>query len=74
MKIERLFDYASNVKNITTNNGDIKVRHIRKGPRGIIALVVGLGSVRIWDKEVAETHKDDLEADLLTKLVEVINS
>ena len=73
-QIEKLFNYRPNGNEITLNDGETKakVMVIRRGPRGIIAMVKQHGPVVIWDKDVADDHVGDSEADLLNKIKEVI--
>ena len=74
MKIEKLFNYRPDGNEITLNDGETKetVMVIRKGPRGIVAMVRGIGPVVVWDKDVADDHKDDTETELLNKLKEIL--
>jgi hypothetical protein len=74
MKIEKLFNYRPNGNEITLNDGTtkVKVMAIRKGPRGIIAMVKEKGPTLIWDKELADEHLGDSEEDLLSRIQEVI--
>ncbi len=80
MKIEKLFNYrkpepnGERGKEITLNDGETKekVMVIRRGPRGIVAMVRGRGPIVVWDKDVADDHVNDSEVDLLNKIKEVI--
>jgi len=72
--MNRLFNYRPEGKDITTNDGDKKIMVIRKGPRGIISMVRGMGPVVIWDKENADAHLEDSEADLVQKTIDVLNA
>jgi hypothetical protein len=53
MKIEKLFNYRPDGKEITLNDGETKekVMVIRRGPRGIVAMVRGRGPIMIWDND-----------------------
>lgn len=74
MKIEKLFNYRPNGLEITLNDGEskAKVMVIRRGPRGIVAMVRGRGPIMIWDNDVADDHVTDSETDLLDKVKEVL--
>jgi hypothetical protein len=67
MKIEKLFNYRPDGKEITLNDGETKekVMVIRRGPRGIIAMVRGRGPIMIWDNDVADDHVTDSEFRLI---------
>jgi hypothetical protein len=71
--MERLFNYRPDGNTITTNKGDVKLMVIRKGPRGIISMVRGVGPVIIWNKSEADAHENDSEADLIQKTIDVLN-
>ncbi len=73
-QIEKLFNYRPNGNEITLNDGETKakVMVIRRGPRGIIAMVRQYGPVVIWDKNDADAHVGDSEADFLDKIKEVL--
>ena len=71
--MNNLFNYRPDGHVITTNDGDKKIMVIRKGPRGIISMVSGNGPTVIWDKENAEAHISDSEADLIQKTIDVLN-
>ena len=69
-----LFRYIPEGNDITTDNGDKKIMAIRKGPRGIVARVMGEGFVVIWDNEDSDAHIDDSEADLIQRTIDVLNT
>jgi len=74
MEITKLFNYRPEGNEITLNDGVTKaqVMVIRRGPRGIVAMVRERGPIVIWDKDVADDHVADSETDLLNKIKEVI--
>jgi hypothetical protein len=71
--MKKLFNFRPDGKTISTDKGDLKLMVIRKGPRGIIAMVRRNGPVVIWDKNEAESHENDTEEQLTNKVIEVIN-
>jgi len=74
MKIEKLFNYRPDGKEITLNDGEtkVKVMAIRRGPRGIVTMIKERGPIVVWDKDAADEHIGDSETDLLNKIKEVI--
>jgi hypothetical protein len=74
MKIEKLFNYRPDGKEIALNDGEtkVKVMVIRRGPRGIVTMIKERGPIVIWDKDVADEHIGDSETDLLNKIKKVI--
>ena len=70
--MEKLFNYRPDGHTITTESGEEKIMVIRKGPRGIIAMVRGKGPIVIWDKDVADEHINDEESVLIAKVIEVL--
>lgn len=72
--IEQLFNYRPGGKTITTNAGEETLMVIRKGPRGIVAVIKLKGPVVIYGADDAESHKNDSEESLTTKLIEVLNA
>jgi hypothetical protein len=69
-----LFDYRKEEKVITTQKGDKIVKVIRRGPRGIVARVIGYGIIVIYDKTEADDHMNDTEEQLLTALISKIDA
>ena len=47
--MEILFNYRPDGKLITTNAGEKLVMAIRRGPRGLVAVIKEEGPVVIWD-------------------------
>jgi hypothetical protein len=76
MKIEKLFNYRPDGKEITLNDGETKekVMVIRRGPRGIVAMVRGRGPIMIWDNDNVDAHVGDDEATLIQKTIDVLNA
>jgi hypothetical protein len=74
MKIEKLFNYRPDGKEIALNDGETKVKVMvsRRGPRGIVTMIKERGPIVIWDKDVADEHIGDSETDLLNKIKKVI--
>ena len=72
--MKALFNYRPDLKVITTDAGDKEIKVIRRGPRGIVSIIKGQGPVVIWDKDVADSHIDDSEADLVQKTIDVLNA
>lgn len=74
MEIVKLFNYRPDGHEITlADERKMKIMVIRRGPRGIVSMVAGNGPVVIWDKEVADDHVNDSEADLIQKTIDVLN-
>lgn len=71
MEIQILFNYRQEGgKDVTLANGETaSVKVIRRGPRGIVA-VVNDGPIVLWDNSEADAHISDSEQDLLNKVVE----
>ena len=69
----KLFNYRQEGQTITTNGGDKELEVIRKGPRGIISVVRGMGPIVIWDKDNADAHVDDSEEMLIQRTIDIIN-
>ena len=72
--MEILFNYRPDGKLITTNAGEKLVMAIRRGPRGLVAVIKEEGPVVIWDNESATAHEGDSEEILTSKLIEVLNA
>jgi hypothetical protein len=72
--MERIFNYRPDGNTITTNAGDKKLMVIRKGPRGIVALIKSEGPVVIWSGEDADAHASDSESELIQKIIDVLNA
>ena len=70
----KLFNYRPEGNVISTNDGDKKIAAIRRGPRGIVSVVIGMGPVVIWDKDSADAHEGDSEGDLIQKTIDVLNA
>lgn len=70
----RLFNYRPDGQTITTNNGDVLIMAIRRGPRGIVSVVRGVGPVVIWDNNDADAHIGDAEGVLIQKTIDVLNA
>lgn len=68
MKI--LFNYRPEGKIVA----DKKVMAIRRGPRGLVAVIQGEGPIVIWNNDVADNHITDSEETLLTKIAEVLTT
>lgn len=68
-----LFNFRPDGKTITTDKGELQLMVIRKGPRGIIAMVRRMGPVVIYDRNEADSHVDDTEEELTNKVIEIIN-
>jgi hypothetical protein len=47
---------------------------IRKGPRGLVGVVRGMGPAVIYNNDVADEHMSDTEEELTNKLIEVLNA
>lgn len=72
--MEILFNYRPNGgQTITTNSGDKKLKGIRRGPRGIVGVIMGEGPIVIWNNDDADAHINDSEAVLTQKLIDIIN-
>jgi hypothetical protein len=71
---ERLFNYRPDGNTISTNDGDKKIALIRRGPKGIVSIVVGIGPVVIWNADNADAHVGDSEGDLIQKTIDVLNA
>lgn len=72
--MEQLFNYRPTGNTINVNGSDIQLMVIRKGPRGIISMVRGLGPVVIWDKDNADAHAEDSEGDLIQRTIDVLSA
>jgi hypothetical protein len=72
--MKKLFNYRPEGKTISTDDGDKALMVIRKGPRGIIAMVRGEGPILIWDKKDVGAHESDDEATLTQKVIDVLNA
>jgi hypothetical protein len=68
-----LFNYRPGGRIITTESGDKKLMVIRRGPRGIVAMVLGHGPVVIWTDDIADKHIKDSESKLIQKTIDVLN-
>jgi hypothetical protein len=72
--IKILHSFREEPKIISTNKGDKKVMVIRRGPRGLVSMVLDLGIIVIYPNDIADEHIDDSEESLLEALIEKINS
>lgn len=70
--MERLFNFRPEGKEVVLNDETtIKLMVIRKGPRGIVAVLENEGPIILWDTENADTHLEDTEEQLILRLKEV---
>ena len=72
--MKRLFIYRPNGNVISTNAGDKLLMAIRKGPRGIVSIIDGMGPIIIWDTDNADAHVGDAEEVLIQRTIDVLNS
>lgn len=72
--MNKLFNYRPDGHTIVTNDGDKKLMVIRRGPRGIVSVVRGMGPIVIWDTDNADAHVGDVEGVLIQKTIDVINA
>ena len=74
MEIERLFNYRPDGKIIQTNNGEEKIIVIRKGPRGIVSVILNMGPSVLWSNTDVEIHLNDTEDELIQRTIQILNS
>jgi hypothetical protein len=72
--MEIIFNYRPEGREIETNKGTKKIMVIRRGPRGLVSVVQGMGPIVIWGNDVADDHINDVEEVLIEKLIEIINN
>lgn len=72
--MEILFNFRPEGKEITTEKGVFNLMVLRKGPRGLVGVVRGMGPVVIYNNDVATEHMSDTEEELTNKLIEVLNA
>lgn len=70
--MERLFNFRPEGLDVTLNeNTTVKLMAIRKGPRGIVAVLKDFDLVVLWDKENAETHLQDTQEEFVQRLIDI---
>lgn len=72
--MEFLFNYRPDGQTLNTNDGEVKLMVIRRGPRGIVSVIQNNGPIVIWSQEEADSHMSDSEDALKQRTIDILNS